>query len=98
MSDQRKFTDLSLHADAGCTSVSIVRDVEGGEVWEARYCYDHKLKYKAQVVSGDELGPALLSLIRALRRKDSDQDGSWGHKGFYETLRELEDQLSGGKS
>lgn len=36
---------------------------------------------------------AILRLIDALRRKDSEQDGNWGFPSFYEELTQIENEL-----
>lgn len=40
---------------------------------------------------------ALLRLIDALRRKDTEQDGNWGYPSFYEELDEIERLLTQAK-
>lgn len=42
----RIFIDLPLHTHEDCKTVWLARNVFEGEVWEARYCYDHDLTYK----------------------------------------------------
>ena len=43
----------------------------------------------------DELKEVLLELIDALEKRDTEQDGNWGHKSFHQRLAELKAKLRG---
>ena len=52
-----KFSNLPFHTHEGCKTVSLARDAGNGEAWEARYCYNHDLKYKIQLVPDADTRP-----------------------------------------